>query len=329
MLLYNMTNIVNKLCGGVKMLRKSGSYNVYIGDVALDEYYRADRWPGTADKEEVETLPAVPGGMIANAACVSAALGQDTLFWTVMNSGAISRLLLADLEKQGIDTSMSVVDDSLPDSKTMIFLVNGEHTILIPILHVERIDLSEEQVEVLKHARFIYSSCGVLSTLRFKGKAWQEFAPEIRVCGARVVVDYDVDYERNGDETRFRNVDIGFFNETGFDSIRGSRSYEEQAARLHDLGMGLVVVTLGADGCVLYKEGEETIRVPARKVPVVDVTGAGDTFCSSFISVVDEMGLKEAAEFATAAASICVSTMGARGGAVPKSRVLEEMKKEL
>ena len=284
MLLYNMTNIVNKLCGGVKMLRKSGSYNVYIGDVALDEYYRADRWPGTADKEEVETLPAVPGGMIANAACVSAALGQDT--------------------------SMSVVDDSLPDSKTMIFLVNGEHTILIPILHVERIFLSEEQVEVLKHARFIYSTCGVLSTLRFKGKAWQEFAPEIRACGARVVVDYDVDYERNGDETRFRNVDIGFFNETGFDSVRGSRSYEEQAARLHDLGMGLVVVTLGADGCVLYKEGEETIRVSARKVPVVDVTGAGDTFCSSFISVVDEMGLKEAAEFATAAASICVSTMG-------------------
>ena len=55
------------------MVRKSGSYNVYIGDVALDEYYRAGRWPGTADKEEVETLEAVPGGMIANAACVSAA----------------------------------------------------------------------------------------------------------------------------------------------------------------------------------------------------------------------------------------------------------------
>ena len=137
------------------MVRKSGSYNVYIGDVALDEYYRAGRWPGTADKEEVETLEAVPGGMIANAACVSAALGQDTLFWTVMNSGAISKRLLEDLENQGIDTSLSIVDDSLPDSKTMIFLVGDEHTIFIPILPVERIDLTAQQIDVLKNARYI------------------------------------------------------------------------------------------------------------------------------------------------------------------------------
>ncbi|MBR0451245.1 MAG: carbohydrate kinase family protein [Oscillospiraceae bacterium] len=305
------------------MGREKGSYNVYIGDVALDEYYRADRWPGTADKEEVETLPAVPGGMIANAACVSAALGQDTLFWTAMNSGAISKLLLEDLEKQGIDTSMSVVDDSLPDSKTMIFLVENEHTIFIPILHIEKIELTEEQVEVLKNARYIYSTCGVLATLRFGDKIWQEFAPEIRAAGAKVVVDYDVDYERNGDEVRFMNVDIGFFNETGFDSVRGERSFQEEAARLHELGMDLVVVTLGADGCVVDKAGEIPFHVPARNVEVVDVTGAGDTFCSSFIAALEENGLKEAAEFATAAASICVSHMGARSGAVSKEEVLK------
>ena len=305
------------------MAREKGSYNVYIGDVALDEYYKADRWPGTADKEEVETLPAVPGGMIANAACVSAALGQDTLFWTAMNSGAISRLLLDDLEKQGIDTSMSVVDESLPDSKTMIFLVGSEHTIFIPILHVEKIELSEEQIEVLKNARFIYSTCGVLSTLHYKDKGWQEIAPDIRAGGSKVVVDYDVDYERNGDEVRFKNVDIGFFNETGFDSVRENRTYEEQAARLQELGMDLVVVTLGADGCIIYKKGETPITVPARDVPIVDVTGAGDTFCSSFIAELDERDLKEAAEFATAAASICVSHMGARSGAVSKEEVLK------
>ncbi len=305
------------------MRREKGTYNVYIGDVALDEYYKADRWPGTADKEEVETLPAVPGGMIANAACVSAALGQDTLFWTAMNSGAISKFLLEDLERQGIDTSMSVVDESLPDSKTMIFLVGGEHTIFIPILHIDEIELTEEQVEVLKKARYIYSTCGVLSTLRFCGRRWQEFAPEIRACGAKVVVDYDVDYERNGDEVRFMNVDIGFFNETGFDSVRGERSFQEQAARLHELGMDLIVVTLGANGCVVDCRGEIPFHVPARNVPVVDVTGAGDTFCSSFIAALEDRDLRGAAEFATAAASICISRMGARSGAVSREEVLK------
>ena len=87
--------------------------------------------------------------------------------------------------------------------------------------------------------------------------------------------------------------------------------------------MDLVVVTLGADGCIIYKKGETPITVPARDVPIVDVTGAGDTFCSSFIAVLDERDLKEAAEFATAAASICVSHMGARSGAVSKEEVLK------
>ena len=309
------------------MVRKSGSYNVYIGDVALDEYYRAGRWPGTADKEEVETLEAVPGGMIANAACVSAALGQDTLFWTVMNSGAISKRLLEDLENQGIDTSLSIVDDSLPDSKTMIFLVGDEHTIFIPILPVERIDLTAQQIEVLKSARYIYSTCGVLSSIHFRERQWQEFAPEIRAGGAKVVVDYDVDYERNGDEERFRNVDIGFFNETGFDSVRGERTYEEQAARLHELGMELVVVTLGPDGCILYPEGRESIRVPARKVPVVDVTGAGDTFTGYFAAgLVRGDTLRQCMEKAALAAAISVTRPGA-ASSVPTLAEVEAQQK--
>ena len=304
------------------MHRTRGSYNVYIGDVALDEYYSADRWPGTADKENVRTLPAVPGGMIANAACVSAALGTDTMFLTVLNSGPVSMRLLRDLEDRGIDTSLTVFDDSLPDSKTMIFLVGGEHTILIPELDVEKIELTEEQADVLSGARYIYSTCGTLATVRSGKKDWQQLASGFRKNGVKVAVDYDVDYERNGDDRRFMNVDIGFFNETGYDSVRGARSYEEQARHLFGLGMGMVVVTLAEKGCVIYTP-EKEYRIPARKVEVVDVTGAGDTFCSSFIAALETMDIERAAEFATAAASICISSLGARSGAVPCEKVME------
>ncbi len=304
------------------MSRAKGSYSVYIGDVALDEYYSADRWPGTADKENVKTLPAVPGGMIANAACVSAALGRDTMFLTVLNRGGISMRLLKDLEERGIDTSLTVFDDSPPDSKTMIFLVNGEHTILIPELDPGTVELDEGKLEILKNSGFIYSTCGTLACLRCGEKDWQQIASECRAEGVRIAVDYDVDYERNGDDGRFINVDIGFFNETGYDSVRGSRTYEEQAEHLFSLGMSIVVVTLAENGCVIYTP-EREYRVAARKVDVVDVTGAGDTFCSSFTSMLDSMGIEKAAEFATAAASICISSLGARSGAVSRERVME------
>ncbi len=305
------------------MENKKRDYAVYIGDVALDEYYRADRWPGVADKENVTALKPVPGGMIANAACVRAALNEKTLFWTCMNDGPVSKFLLKDLEERGIDTTLSVTDSSLPDSKTMIFLVGDEHTVLIPVLEVEHFDISDEMMEVMKNASYIYSTAGTLRTLRYRGRTFHDFSKEIREAGTRVVVDFDVDYERDNDDTRFESVDIGFFNRVGYDSVRQDRSFEKQAQKLHSLGMKLVVVTLAEEGCIIYQEGREEIRIPAREVTVVDVTGAGDTFCSSFCTVMDEMGIQKAAEFATAAASICIGSLGARCNDLHREEILK------
>ncbi len=301
-------------------------YSVFIGDVALDEYYRAPRWPSIKDKTMVEALPAVPGGMIANAACVSAALGMPTCFCTALNRGAISKLLLDDLGARGIDTSMTVFDDSLPDSKTMIFLVGDEHTIFIPSMHIESIEISEAQLATLKGARYIYSTANDLNLLRCGEKSARDIVAECRAAGAQVVCDFDVDYERNGDDSRFEGVDIGFFNEVGYDSVREDRSYEQQAEHLHALGMGAVVVTLAEKGCVVYTGGRE-YRAGGKKVPVVDVTGAGDTFCASFITALEMFGgdVQRAAEFANTAASVCVSSLGARSGAVGRDEVLARM----
>ncbi len=94
-------------------------YAVFVGDVALDEYYAADVWPTIKDKAIVRALPAVPGGMIANAACVAAALGMEVKFLAMLNRGAITQLLLQDLQQRGIDTSLVVFDDTLPDAKCM------------------------------------------------------------------------------------------------------------------------------------------------------------------------------------------------------------------
>ena len=122
------------------------AYSVFIGDVALDEYYKSNYWPTIKDKALVDALPAIPGGMIANAACVSAALGMNVKFLAALNNGAITRFLLDDLEKSGVDTSLVVFDETLADSKTMIFLVGNEHTVMIPRLGLENIELTRCQI---------------------------------------------------------------------------------------------------------------------------------------------------------------------------------------
>lgn len=298
------------------------SYFVFVGDVALDEYYRAERWPDMDDKALVETLPAVPGGMIANAACVAAALGADVRFSAILNSGAITKFLLSDLNSSGVDTSLVVYDDKLCDSKTMIFIVGDENTIFIPTLNVQRFEISRAQLDALAGAKYIYSTPGEMRALRCGEMDSVAIIDYCREHGAKLVYDLDVDYIRDGSEERFRRLDIAFFNAVGYREFCAGRSDEQAAARLLELGVQTVVVTRSSKGCDVYTAAGQ-VHADARKVDVVDVTGAGDTFCSSFLCALDDSGdVEYAARFANAAASICVGKMGARGGAVPKEEVL-------
>ena len=296
-------------------------YCVYIGDVALDEYYLLDNWPNLKDKSMVDALPPVPGGMIANAACVAAALGLNVKFSAVLNSGAITQFLLEDLQESGVDTSLVLFDEKLADSKTMIYLVDDEHTIFIPKMGEKSFDLSQNQLEVLANADFIYSTPSEMQSLRCGSMSSEDVIDYCRENGAKLVYDLDVDYLKDGSEAPYQRLDIAFFNEIGFKSYRGQRSEQAAVEQLLAYGIEYVVVTLAEKGCEVFT-AKESFHSPGYQVEVVDVTGAGDTFCSSFLFALSlGKSARFAANFANAAASICVSKLGARAGAVSRDTV--------
>lgn len=299
---------------------------VYIGDVALDEYYRADYWPTLNDKALVDTLPPVPGGMIANAACVAAAMGLDVKFMSALNRGSITHMLLEDLQQSGVDTSLVIYDDRLADSKTMIFLVGSDHSIFIPRLGAISLSLTQDQLEILANSSFIYSTPSEMQHISCGDMNSEGVIDYCRARGAKLVYDLDVDYIKDGDEERFKRLDIAFFNKVGFDSYRQGLDMQQAANRLLSHGLEIVVVTLAEDGCIVYTK-DNTVTSPAYDVEIVDVTGAGDTFCSSFIvALTHGKNVQYAADFANAAASICIGKMGARTGAVSVDQVAAQMR---
>lgn len=87
---------------------------------------------------------------------------------------------------------------------------------------------------------------------------------------------------------------------------------------------GKVIMTVGKDG-VVYGEGNEVVHVPGFQVPVVDTTGAGDTFNGAFAAGrVEGLSIREAIRFANAAAALSVGKIGAQGG-MPWRNEVEEM----
>ncbi|MBP0724144.1 carbohydrate kinase family protein [Bacillus sp. RG28] len=303
-------------------------YSFFIGDVALDEYYRAPYWPKISDKVLVETLKPQMGGSIANAASVYNSYNESVYFLSLLNGGEITQSLLADLQKQGIDTSYVLYDDSLPDAKNIIVLAEGEHTLIIPTLGIQQIEITHDILDVMCKAKYVYTTIGEIRPLRYGNMNAIEIIKKVRESGAKMVYDLDVGHIESGDGLFFKEMDIVFFNQIGFDVYRKDASYEEAVSQLLSYGTEVVVVTHAEKGCSVHTK-DQNVYVEGISVDVVDVTGAGDTFCSSFIYALNKCNnLKMVAKFANAAAARSVTVMGARGGISSTEVVLDFMREK-
>lgn len=90
----------------------------------------------------------------------------------------------------------------------------------------------------------------------------------------------------------------------------------KQAAKiLSSKGIETVIVTLGEEGALLYKDNEFTL-IPTNKVNAVDTTAAGDVFNGALaVALSESTNIIDAVKFATIAASISVTRLGAQASA--------------
>jgi ribokinase len=120
-----------------------------------------------------------------------------------------------------------------------------------------------------------------------------------------------------------RLVDILTPNETEAAMLSGLPvTTPEEAERAADAliarGAGAVVITMGAAGALLRKNGRTVTVGAVRAGPVVDTTGAGDSFNGAIAVALSEgKTLEEAIGFACAVAGLKVTRAGA-GAAMPK-----------
>lgn len=138
-----------------------------------------------------------------------------------------------------------------------------------------------------------------------------------RICGMTTILNPAPAIELP--EDFYGNVDIIVPNEVETQSLTGinPKDWDSQLAAMnefHRRGVKYVAITLGANGCALSDGGKLVTHIPAQKVPVVDTTGAGDTFVGALALTYPHIGMysfSEACLFATRAASITVSRHGA------------------
>jgi sulfofructose kinase len=296
----------------------------FIGDLALDEYYTAEHWPGVADKGFITELPQECGGSIANAAVVHAALGGDTEFISLLNESPLSDRLIADLQANGVSTHHMLRQPGIPESRNLIFLIEGEHVVLTVAMSQQPMHLRPETLTALRQP-------GALYTTLYRAKrlvdghgplAQAELLADLRAHGRKVIFDLDVGGAEPADEPFLRGADVVILNAVGFRTTFGSDDLMAAKDWQARLGIARVIRTMAADGAEALETGRH-VRVPGYAVPVADVTGAGDTFGAALTWGLGQgHPFDDALSFAVAAASRSVTRHGPRGGKASRAEIL-------
>ncbi|AZO41758.1 carbohydrate kinase family protein [Mesorhizobium sp. M7D.F.Ca.US.005.01.1.1] len=286
----------------------------FIGDVALDDYFTAERWPDIADKALVREAKSYVGGMIANAASVHAGLGGRTEFISLLNDSQLSARLCMALNETGVSTRHMLHDPSLADSRNLIFLVGDEHVVLIIEMGNQPMQLTPEALAGLRTPGYLYMSLGRTKRLRAEGLQGRELLADFRRHGRKLILDLDVDGFSAGDLDYLHGADVLIMNQIGFGHAFGDIDLAGMNAWMRKHQVGMVIRTLAAAGAEAF-DGQGRIEVRGYKVPVIDVTGAGDTFGGALTYALGEnLSVPEALELAIAAASRAVAIEGPQGG---------------
>ena len=116
-------------------------------------------------------------------------------------------------------------------------------------------------------------------------------------------------------------------NELEAEALTGIALIDEQYARqnaqaLLEMGPGNIAITLGSRGSYMANSSGH-FKIEARPVDAVDTTGAGDAFCGFLATALAKgLGFRQAAEIASAAASLSVTRAGARTNHIDWEKVL-------
>ena len=304
----------------------------FIGDVALDEYYTTDRWPGRADKGMVKELPAEAGGSIANAAVVHAGLGGETQFISLLNDSSLSQRLIADLKENGVGVDHMLIDPAIPESRNFIFLVDGEHVVLTVEMGEQPMWLDAAALGALRQPGFLYTTLYRVRRLHARtdqGVLKQaDLLADLRQHGRRVIFDLDVGGCLPEDMPYLTGAAVVIFNQVGFRAAFGHDEITIIGDWMQEHNIDWAVRTLAADGAEA-SNGDTVLRLPGFPVDVVDVTGAGDTFGGTLTWCLSQgQTIEEALDFSVAAASRSVTIHGPGAGRANSEEIRRWLKEE-
>ncbi|HZY71624.1 MAG TPA: carbohydrate kinase family protein [Edaphobacter sp.] len=288
------------------MMKSSKVDLVGVGLNATDTVIPLANYPVRGSKVEFNAADVLPGGQVASTVVACQSWGLSTRYVGSLGDDSAATLHRKAFDRAGVETQIIAVEECASRQSLILVDDGGERTVLWR--RDERLDLrpSDLQKEWIVNARALHVD-GYDTATATLAATWA------REAGIPVIADLDELYP--GVEGLIEKIDY----------LIVSRDFPCRLMKEADLetalrgmqvryGCRVTAATLG-EGGVLAWDGEQFYYNPAYRVPVVDTTGAGDTFHAGFIyGMLQGWTLERQLDFACAAAALNCTAVGARGG---------------
>jgi sugar/nucleoside kinase (ribokinase family) len=252
--------------------RRHLEYDLLVfGSIALDVYLKPD-------------VRMFSGGAGANVASLASNLGLKTGFISKVPANIIGSYLLAELINEGVDVSLSIMDQGVelpicivfePLEPTQLKCTCKPQMDLRSLPVIDRVN--EEIIQACNNSRSIYLGEGV-------SKVYLELLSKINRENKIIVFrPHKLVLEHYFDE--FTSIlhysPILILNEEKEQIMR--RKGLEVPSDLFKIGVRELIVTRGSKGATLYVEKREPKTFKAPGVNAMNTVGAGDAFSASLI----------------------------------------------
>ena len=253
------------------------------------------------------------GGSGAILACGASALGLRVAIAAVVGEDLFGRFVRDGLVERGVDVSGIVVDTETPTGVTVVLSGDADRAILtmpgtIASLSGDRIDPA-----LLDRARHVHVSSYFLQSALTPSLL--DVFQRVRARGGTTSVDpnWDPSERWNGGLLDLLTV-TDVFLPNAMEATRVAHTSDLDAAAV-SLGERAAVVAIknGDRGAIALADGI-THRVDPVRVPVVDSTGAGDSFDAGFLAAwLDGAPVDRALALANVCGALSTRAMGGTG----------------
>ncbi len=303
---------------------------VSVGILVADAIAKPIRkMPDRGKLELVDKITLHTGGNAATCAINVSKLGLRSAVLGKLGEDGFGQFMDAALTKEGVDTVGLRHDPNANTSSSMVLVgADGERSFLHSTGANAEFVESDINYDVVKNTGIVFVTGGLLMP-KFDGAECAKFLKKCKEMGK--ITAYDVCWDSTGRWMELVGPSMPYIDyfmpsmEEAVELSGGLTDPDEITDKFLTMGPHTVVIKWGKRGCFIKTKKGERMEVPTfLRIKPFDTTGAGDSFCSGFLSGLSQgWPLEKCARFANAVGTHCIMAAGASTGIKPMKDILQ------